>query len=1158
MPQPTDPRPPGHHSERPPKPAPPPSYGRAPAASAAAERDLLAAILEAAAADRLEEQLPPMAASLRRYSGCRCAGLVLADGDGLAAATCGSAGGAEFHRLPAGSLPASDALWCAAFLPGVPGRQAGDFRHGEALLRNGRPEIAAGGTAAPSGICAGRAFFQSVALVPVRRRERILGFMFVGDERPERISARAAAFMTRAGAYLGNMLRPPGPAGITDRIRTEGGLERSEERYRLLVENANEAIAVVQDGMVKYVSPRIEQVSGYQVAEVIDRPLSGFVHPEDWRRVGQHMASLLGRQAPSQTDQFRLIDKDGGIRWGQVNAVLVDWEGSPAILALMADITDRKRMEQHLEESERRYRLLAENASDVIFTTDLNMTPTYVSPSCFRLTGYTAEEACAMDLKAWLAPGSRDPVFKKYAGLLSRARAGAVLTPSQRTATVEMNRKGGGTIWSEARIEFLHDAAGAVTGLIGVARDVTERRAAEMERERRMQLEALITETSTAFISLPTESIDAAIHNALAAIAWFTAADRSCIYTFSADGTTLSLQHEWHSGRTEPLTGRLDQMTADCFPRLMARIGQARSVQITGAADADAAGEETALLEGQDARSLVLIPMMEAGRPIGLLSLAAVDTGKVWESETMTALRVVAEMFSNALERKRMDQALRESERRYRLLAENITDVIWTTDMGPRITYMSPSAQQLVGYSAEELARLTVSDLLTPDSLRRGMAVLAERQVAEGQASGDRAQGGPAHWLLEVEMRRKDGSTFWAEEQVSFMRDEQGTPTGLLGVTRDITQRKAMQEALRLSEQKYRLLVESSPDGVLCTDRYGAIIDCNLGLSRMLGYDRDELRSMRVAQLMTPRDLTAGRDYLSRLVSGKVMELETEIVRRDGRPLPVWAKVVMLADAPAADFQTIAYFRDFADRRKIDEMKDEFVGLVSHELRSPLTVIIGALNTAISEGPRLSPGEINQLLQDAALEAEQLSHLVGNLLELSRAQADRLLLHVEPVNLSQTVNKVVKSVERQSPGRRFVVDLPARLPPVPADQLRLERVLHNLLENSVKYSPPDTPITVSATNKAGRLVVSVTDQGPGISAEDQAKLFKPFQQLGNPLLDHTKGAGLGLLVCRRLVEAHGGRIWVESEPGHGATFSFTIEAAESPPAAGQDRPGRRR
>ena len=452
---------------------------------------------------------------------------------------------------------------------------------------------------------------------------------------------------------------------------------------------------------------------------------------------------------------------------------------------------------------------------------------------------------------------------------------------------------------------------------------------------------------------------------------------------------------------------------------------------------------------------------------------------------------------------------------------------------------MSPSGVRLVGYSMEEYMNMTIEDMVTPDSFERGMKAMAEQQAL----AGVRPASQPDHWTIEVELRRKDGSTIWVEEKVTFLRDEDATPVGLLGATRDISQRKVMEDALRLSEDKYRTLVEASPDGVLSIDGRGIITDCNTGLCRMLGYERKQLCGREARSLGTKKDLDAVAYYRAHLSQGEYMEVETEILRHDGQPLPIWAKLVRLAEPSTADIQTIIYFRDIADRRKIDEMKDEFVGLVSHELRSPLTVIIGALHTAISEGPRLSQKETRQLLEDAVAEAEQLSHLVGNLLELSRAQANRLFLHVEPINMPKAVHKVIASVERQSPKHKFTVDLPKKLPPVSADQLRLERILYNLLENSVKYSPEGSQITVSAKREAGHLVVSVTDQGPGISKEDQAKLFKPFQQLGDPMLDHTKGAGLGLLVCRRLVEAHGGRIWVESEPGHGASFCFTLEAS---------------
>ena len=216
------------------------------------------------------------------------------------------------------------------------------------------------------------------------------------------------------------------------------------------------------------------------------------------------------------------------------------------------------------------------------------------------------------------------------------------------------------------------------------------------------------------------------------------------------------------------------------------------------------------------------------------------------------------------------------------------------------------------------------------------------------------------------------------------------------------------------------------------------------------------------------------------------------------------------------------------------------LGLVSHELRTPLTVIMGSLNTVLSEGSRLHSNEVEQLLRDAALETETLSHLLGNLLELSRSQAGQLRLYTEPLRIETVARNTVENIKRQSPVHRFSLNFPGTLPLIDADPLRLERILYNLLENAIKYSPKGGEIEVFAKSEDNYLVIGVADQGIGISRLDQTKLFEPFQQLDGTIAHRDKGVGLGLLVCRRLVEAHNGKIWVESEPGSGSTFFFTI------------------
>jgi PAS domain S-box-containing protein len=344
-------------------------------------------------------------------------------------------------------------------------------------------------------------------------------------------------------------------------------------------------------------------------------------------------------------------------------------------------------------------------------------------------------------------------------------------------------------------------------------------------------------------------------------------------------------------------------------------------------------------------------------------------------------------------------------------------------------------------------------------------------------------------------------------------------------------------ESLQHSEASYRTLVEASPDGVLALDADGQIIDCNEGLCQLLGYEKVKVKGNDIQKFLPaamPAELTAQLRHKGRL------EAEFEAVRQDGQTVTVWAKGVARVDKEGKLSQTVLYIRDIAERKKLDELKDELIGLVSHEIRTPLTVIMGGLNTLLSEETRLSPEEKRQLLQDAALETNSLSYLLGDLIELSRAQANRLSLNLEPVAIRSVIKGVVGKLEQQTSAHRFVIDLPPRLPMVQADPIRIERILHNLLENAVKYSPRGGEIRVLAKRDGNHLVIGVRDQGVGISQADQTKLFIPFERLENRGLEEVKGAGLGLMVCRRLVEAHGGRIWVESQPSRGSTFFFTL------------------
>jgi len=356
------------------------------------------------------------------------------------------------------------------------------------------------------------------------------------------------------------------------------------------------------------------------------------------------------------------------------------------------------------------------------------------------------------------------------------------------------------------------------------------------------------------------------------------------------------------------------------------------------------------------------------------------------------------------------------------------------------------------------------------------------------------------------------------------------------------------EETLCESEKRYRDLYEEAPNTYFSVGVDGCIKQANRSAAKLLGYSLDELIGRLVFDLYadTPNGKDKAQGVFQRFLAGEeIRDEELEMCRADGSKVWISLSVHPMHDKEGHVVDSQSLVVDITERKELDQLKDEFIGFVSHELRSPLTVIMGAVNTVLTEGERLSPEETRQLLQDAAWEAESLSRLLGNLLELSRVQANRLFLRTEAINVKKVIQDTVEEIKHQSLIHQFVIDLPRKLPPVYADQLRLERILYNLLENAVKYSPQGGEIRVSVKPEEEHLVIGISDQGIGISGADQTRLFEPFQRLEDSRIDRVEGAGLGLLVCRRLVEAHGGRIWVESEPSQGSTFFFTIPLSDS-------------
>ena len=378
----------------------------------------------------------------------------------------------------------------------------------------------------------------------------------------------------------------------------------------------------------------------------------------------------------------------------------------------------------------------------------------------------------------------------------------------------------------------------------------------------------------------------------------------------------------------------------------------------------------------------------------------------------------------------------------------------------------------------------------------------------------------------------------WVRERAELEFNSKGELKGGFGTVQDITDRIKAEEAIKQAAKQWQETFDAIPDMVSIQDKDYRIVRVNKALATALG--------------MTPEQLVGKTCYeVFHKTKAPIVNCPHEQTLKTKQPVtaeifePSQEAYFDVSTAPIFDASgnvtgSVHISRDITARKKLDQLKDEFIGLVSHELRTPITVINGCLSTVLSEWERLPQGEAQQLLRDAVLETESLSHLVENLLELSRAQAQKLTLYAEPTDIKKLVSETIKKIKRQGPSHQFATSMPDELPLIHADPLRVERILYNLLDNAVKYSPPGSKIEVKVKVEPKRLVIGVKDQGRGLSPSEQAKLFEPFQRLGQSESNSVRGAGLGLMVCRRLVEAHGGEMWVESKRGKGATFFFTL------------------
>ena len=375
---------------------------------------------------------------------------------------------------------------------------------------------------------------------------------------------------------------------------------------------------------------------------------------------------------------------------------------------------------------------------------------------------------------------------------------------------------------------------------------------------------------------------------------------------------------------------------------------------------------------------------------------------------------------------------------------------------------------------------------------------------------------------------------------------------GAVTTWRDVTERELMLEELERRAVELSAVVASIPEGVIIYDANGAVLRLNPAAERMLGYSSGELIAamdggLEALRLQSPdgRPLSIEESQPWRALHGETSRGEAELLfPREGGPIWVSISAAPLRSQDATLLGAVLVLADITRQRQLQEHRDDLLRAVSHDLRNPLTAIQGhaqMLQWVLEQtGLQGRPAKSAQAIH---ANAQRMDSMIRDMTDSVRLEAARLELDLEPVQLDRCLVELLDRSATSIDSSRVGLQFPADLPPVLADRHQLERVLTNLLTNALKYSPPGKGVTVEAAATGTEVVVSVQDQGEGIAPEDLPLLFERFFRSGTAR--GAQGLGLGLYIAKMLVEAHGGRIWVESEPGKGSRFSFTLPAVQS-------------
>ena len=368
----------------------------------------------------------------------------------------------------------------------------------------------------------------------------------------------------------------------------------------------------------------------------------------------------------------------------------------------------------------------------------------------------------------------------------------------------------------------------------------------------------------------------------------------------------------------------------------------------------------------------------------------------------------------------------------------------------------------------------------------------------------------------------------------------------------EIAKRKIIEESIYQAKEQAELLFRISPSAIFTLDMEMRITSWNDKAVEITGYSRGDVIG-RTCSIF--KGLPCGKECIARdrTIAKPVMSRECFIKTKDGRALTILKNTDLLKDTKGNVVGIIESFEDITERKRIEKLKDEFIGTVSHELRTPLSITKEGISLVLDKVPGAINEQQARILTVSKNNIDRLARIINSLLDISRIESGKMVIRQEAFEIISVIRQVIASFELKFKEKSLALlaDLPKESINIHGDTDAVIQILTNLIGNSYKFTERGS-VTVSAKESGGDIEISVSDTGIGIEEEDMPKLFTKFQQFGRVNGPGDKGTGLGLAIAKGIVLAHGGRIWAESESGKGTKFTFTLPRKGRKNKGGED------